>query len=152
MRRILSLSLLLSASAVAFAATHTGVTGDWKTTTNSIVRVAPCRSASSTADQTVCLTIVQVPPSAPETTDQENPDTSLRTRPLCGLAVGTGFHQGDPSHLTGGHLYDPKSGRTYKGRITAEGDTLQLHGYIGISVFGRTETWHRVPTVPTCQK
>jgi uncharacterized protein (DUF2147 family) len=67
------------------------------------------------------------------------------------LVVGTGFVQSDPNHLTEGHLYDPKSGHTYSGLITANGDTLNLHGYLGISLFGRSETWHRIDSVSACQ-
>jgi uncharacterized protein (DUF2147 family) len=53
--------------------------------------------------------------------------------------------------LSGGHLYDPKSGHTYRGTIVAEGDALKLHGYIGVSLFGRTETWQRVAAVEACK-
>jgi uncharacterized protein (DUF2147 family) len=133
--------LILLATTTALAAPTNGVLGDWKTTTDSIVRVAPCGSE-------VCLTVIKLSPSAPATTDQQNPDDTHRDRPLCGLQVGTGFRQIDPAHLADGHLYDPKTGHTYRGTITAAGDTLQLHGYIGISLFGRSETWHRVPTLP----
>jgi uncharacterized protein (DUF2147 family) len=140
--RLLALAFL-SASTLAAAATP-AVLGDWRTPTASIVRVYPCGSD-------VCLKVVKLPPDAPATTDQQNPDRSLRSRPLCNLTIGTGFHQSDPTHLTDGYLYDPKSGRTYRGTVAAEGETLKLHGYIGISLFGRTETWQRVPIVEPCR-
>ena len=145
--RLITLLLLL-ATTTALAAPTTGIRGDWTTTTSSIVQVGPC--STSAADHTVCLTIIKISPTAPETTDKQNPDASLRNRSLCGLVIGTGFHPTDPDHLTDGHLYDPKTGHTYRGTITAAGDTLQLHGYIGISLFGRTETWHRAPATTPC--
>lgn len=138
--RLLAAILLLSTPALA----STGVLGDWRSTTGSIVRVYPCGSD-------VCMKVVKLSADAPTSTDQQNPDSSLRNRPLCNLTIGTGFHQSDPAHLTDGHLYDPKSGHTYRGTIAAEGDTLKLHGYIGISLFGRTETWQRVPTIEPCR-
>lgn len=151
MRPLHALTLItLCTATLAFAAPPAGVDGDWKTPTNSIVRVAPCSSTAANGKPDTCLTIVQLSPSAPETTDQQNPDATLRHRALCGLAVGTGFHATDPNHLADGHLYDPTSGHTYRGTITATGDTLQLRGYIGISLFGRSETWHRVPAVTAC--
>lgn len=134
--------LLLTLSTSAFAAT--GVLGDWMTPTQSVVRIYPCGS-------NLCAKVVKVSPTAPETTDLKNPDAGLHNRPLCGLDVGTGFQQIDADHLDGGHLYDPESGRTYKGTITSEGDNLKLHGYVGISMFGRTEIWHRVPPVTACK-
>jgi uncharacterized protein (DUF2147 family) len=141
--RLLACSVLL-ASTAAFAAPTAGVRGDWQTTTNSIVQIAPCGAQ-------VCLTVVRLAPTAPETTDRQNPDAALRNRALCGLTVGTGFAQSDPNHLTDGYLYDPRTGHTYRGTITADGNTLHLHGYVGISLFGRSETWHRVATVPACK-
>jgi uncharacterized protein (DUF2147 family) len=142
MKRMLTLFLFIAAA--AHAANETlGAAGDWKTSTGSVVRVYPC-------GQEVCLKIVQLAKSAPETTDQQNPDAALRHRVLCGLTIGTGFHQDDATHLSGGHLYDPKSGHTYRGTISANGDSLNLRGYIGISLFGRSETWQRVAPVVGC--
>lgn len=147
--------LLLLATATALAAPSAGVLGDWTTPDQSIVRIAPC-NAKGAADKTVCLTVVKVSPSAPtgkngKLTDEQNPDASLRNRALCGLIIGDGFQQTDPDHLTGGHVYDPNTGRTYSGTIVSAGDTLHLHGFIGISIFGRTETWHRSSAVTPCR-
>jgi uncharacterized protein (DUF2147 family) len=139
--RLALLALLVSATALAAPAT--GTAGDWQTPIGSVIRVQPCGAA-------VCLAVVKLPPNAPSTSDGQNPDASLRTRPLCGLVIGTGFHQDDAEHLSGGHLYDPKSGHTYRGTISAEADSLHLRGYIGISLFGRSETWKRVPPVTPC--
>ena len=138
--RLLTLFLLLPATALAGT---TSTTGDWRTPVGSVIRIEPCGGA-------VCARIVKVPANAPETTDLLNPNAALRKRPLCGLAIGTGFHQEDAVHLTGGRLYDPTSGHTYKGTITASGDTLKLRGYVGISAFGRSQLWHRVPTIAAC--
>jgi uncharacterized protein (DUF2147 family) len=43
-----------------------------------------------------------------------------------------------------GHIVDPASGKVYKCNIWLEGNDLKVRGYIGISVLGRTQTWHRV--------
>ena len=134
--------LVLLGSATALAAPTTGTAGDWQTPTGSVIRVAPCGAS-------VCLTVVKTPPNVP-TTDLHNPDDNLRTRPICGVVIGPGFHQDDATHLSGGHLYDPITGHTYRGTISAEGDSLHLRGYIGISLFGRSETWKRVPAVTPC--
>jgi uncharacterized protein (DUF2147 family) len=144
MRRLLTLTLLCAFSTTAFASSKWDVSGDWQTPTDTIIRVAPCGAY-------VCLTVVRPSPQAPETTDEQNPDPDLRNRPLCGLTVGTGFAQPDPDHLTNGRLYDPITGHTYHGTITAQGNTLSLRGYLGIPLFGRTETWHRVPPITACR-
>lgn len=113
-----------------------GVLGDWKTKAGSIVRVERCG-----AD--VCLKLVQVTNTLGETTDSQNPDPALRHRPLCGLQIGSGFQLLDANHAKGGTLYDPKSGNTYRGKMTAEGSTLHLRGYIGVPLFGASEDWTR---------
>jgi uncharacterized protein (DUF2147 family) len=137
-------TLLLLASTPSIAAPAPATMGDWQTPIGSVVRVQPCGGA-------VCLVLVTLPPNAPETTDQQNPDAALRKRALCGLVIGTGFHQDDAGRLSGGYLYDPESGHTYRGKIYAEDDSLHLRGYIGISLFGRSETWKRVPAVAACR-
>ena len=78
--------------------------------------------------------------------DLHNPNPSLRGRPLCGLNIGTGFTRSAP-----GKLYDPTSGKTYKGSMTLDGARLKLRGYVGISLFGRSETWTRVERVEACR-
>jgi len=147
----LTLATLILLAATAHATSGTvSILGDWKSPTNSIIRVYPCNPGGPTGDQTICLKIVRLEANAPAT-DQQNPDAAQRNRKLCGLTIGTGFHHDDPTHLSGGYLYDPKSGHTYHGAVALEGDTLKLRGYIGFSLFGRTETWQRVPTIEACK-
>jgi len=44
-----------------------------------------------------------------------------------------------------GKILDPANGKVYKCSIWMEKpDQLQLRGYIGVSLLGRTQTWHRV--------
>ena len=41
-----------------------------------------------------------------------------------------------------GKIYDPKKGKTYCGKVTFKGNSLDLRGYIcSMSFLGRTETW-----------
>ena len=43
--------------------------------------------------------------------------------------------------LTGGTVYDPKNGKTYKCKITYQGDKLDVRGFVGFSLLGRTAVW-----------
>jgi uncharacterized protein (DUF2147 family) len=84
-------------------------------------------------------------PGQPERLDTLNPDPALRHRKLLGLAFMKGFVYAGDDRWTGGTIYNPNSGKTYKGTMTLVGpDTLKLRGYIGISLFGRSDTWTRV--------
>jgi uncharacterized protein (DUF2147 family) len=76
--------------------------------------------------------------------DVKNPDPTLRARELLGIKFMQGFRYDGDNRWTGGTIYDPNSGKTYKGNITLiDRDTLKLRGYIGVSLFGRSETWTR---------
>lgn len=132
------------AATTAFAQTAT-VLGYWREPGGSVIRVVPC-------DRRLCVEIVRLPGGNHPATDARNPDPKLRSRPLCGLRIGEGFVQVDPQTARGGHLYDPRSGRTYSGQMTAEGNLLRLRGYLGLPVFGRTQTWTRASRPPPCSR
>lgn len=79
--------------------------------------------------------------------DLENPDEDLRDRPIIGLPILEGMtYEGDGT-WSGGTIYDPANGKTYKAKMSldsADDNTLDVRGFIGFSLFGRTTTWKRV--------
>jgi uncharacterized protein (DUF2147 family) len=80
--------------------------------------------------------------------DKYNPDESLRKRPVVGIDMLQNFKY-DPAkkQWAEGTIYDGDSGKTYNCTLWFEnGDTSQLNarGYVGISLFGRTEIFARV--------
>ena len=84
-------------------------------------------------------------PGEPERRDVLNPDPALRHRKLNGLTFMQGFVYSGDHRWNGGTIYDPNSGKTYRGTITlVDRDTMKLRGFIGVSLFGRTDTWTRV--------
>jgi uncharacterized protein (DUF2147 family) len=76
--------------------------------------------------------------------DRNNPDPALRNRPIIGLQIMDGFTKNGDNTWENGTCYDPKSGKTYRGKIqlSAPG-RLELRGFIGIPLFGRTSVWTR---------
>lgn len=77
-------------------------------------------------------------------TDVKNPDEKLKSRPILGLEILKDFVFSD-GKWTDGKIYDPKSGKTYSCNMSMKGnDVLNMRGYIGISLIGRSETWKRV--------
>ena len=121
------------------------VVGNWRTAAGSVLSVSPCVNL-------LCIRLVQVEASAPGTEDANNPNPALRSRSLCNLEIGTGFHpSADGKTAENGSLYDPLSGKTYTGALALNGPgTLKLRGYIGVKLFGRTEVWTRAnsPVTP----
>ncbi|WP_044198350.1 DUF2147 domain-containing protein [Dyadobacter tibetensis] len=76
--------------------------------------------------------------------DVKNPDSNLRQRNLYSIDILLGFQYQD-DQWEGGSLYDPKSGRTYSCLMKLQDGTLQIRGYIGIPLLGRSSYWTRTP-------
>ncbi len=76
--------------------------------------------------------------------DIKNPNEKLRSSPILGLNIVKDFIYED-NKWTDGKVYDPKTGKTYSGNMSMTGlNQLNMRGYIGISLIGRTENWKRV--------
>jgi len=72
--------------------------------------------------------------------DIENPDKALQSRPLIGLNLVFGF-EFDGEHWEAGEIYDPNEGETYSCRMKLKKGRLEVRGYIGMPMFGRTVIW-----------
>lgn len=66
-----------------------------------------------------------------------------KNKPLVGMEIIRGLKK-DGNEFTGGTITDPKTGKTYKCTITRDGTKLNVRGYVGFSLIGRTQTWHKV--------
>jgi uncharacterized protein (DUF2147 family) len=77
--------------------------------------------------------------------DRENPDPARRTQPLLELVILRDFVFAKDNQWEQGRIYDPENGKDYKCKMRLKGaDTLDVRGFIGFSLLGRTETWTRV--------
>jgi uncharacterized protein (DUF2147 family) len=67
-----------------------------------------------------------------------------KNKPVLGLVIIKGLKKkGD--FYEGGKVIDPKNGKSYHCKMSLEGkDKLIVRGYIGISLFGRSQTWFRI--------
>jgi uncharacterized protein (DUF2147 family) len=75
-------------------------------------------------------------------TDRENPDAKLKSTPLIGMVNMKNFTFDGSEEWSGGTIYDPKNGKTYKCYIRfEEQNKLKIRGYIGVSLLGRNTYW-----------
>lgn len=78
-------------------------------------------------------------------TDSNNPDPKLRTRPLVGLGFMQNFSYDDDNKWDNGKIYEPATGKTYSCYLKMEtANTMEVKGYIGFSLIGKSQTWTRV--------
>jgi uncharacterized protein (DUF2147 family) len=75
--------------------------------------------------------------------DSKNPNVTLKNRDVLGIELLTGFSFKDDTYMDG-KIYDPESGKTYDCKMTLTDKMLKIRGYIGISLFGRTEIFEKI--------
>ncbi|MFA8450213.1 MAG: DUF2147 domain-containing protein [Bacteroidales bacterium] len=81
---------------------------------------------------------------ASDSKDKNNPNSKLRDRILKGIVLLKNFKFKDNT-WSGGTIYDPKNGKTYKCVIKKDSDVkLEIRGYVGFSWLGKTTYWMRV--------
>lgn len=72
-------------------------------------------------------------------------DGDRHNQPIVGMVIAWDLKQkGDT--WQDGKILDPKTGKIYSAKMTpsADGETLDVRGYKGFSLLGRTQTWKRV--------
>jgi len=67
-----------------------------------------------------------------------------KDQPIIGMTILSGLKK-DGNEYTGGEILDPQDGKTYKSKakLTDNGARLEVRGYIGMPMLGRTQTWQR---------
>ncbi|WP_041521810.1 DUF2147 domain-containing protein [Gilvimarinus agarilyticus] len=69
----------------------------------------------------------------------------FKDQPLKGLTFMWGLTREAEGEWAGGSILDPKTGKVYKAKLELNegGNSLTVRGFIGISLFGRSQTWER---------
>lgn len=145
------LSLLLAAT-TACAAAPDSIIGTWKTNGDSS-KLEIFRCGEKLCGKVVWLKHPEYlsskdgPVGTPKI-DRKNPDPALRQRPIIGLQVIEGLTAAGDNRWEQGACYDPESGNSYKCKMRlASPDRLEVRGFIGFSLFGRTYTLTRGETL-----
>jgi uncharacterized protein (DUF2147 family) len=65
-------------------------------------------------------------------------------QPVVGMVIAWGLRR-DGEAWSGGRILDPDNGKEYSVKLTpaADGRTLEVRGYIGMPMLGRTQVWQR---------
>lgn len=74
----------------------------------------------------------------------EKCDGNKKNKPVLGLEIISGLKK-DGDEYNSGKILDPESGKEYKCNISLETkNKLKVRGFIGFSLIGRTQYWHRI--------
>lgn len=141
-RLAVATGLLLGAGA-AFAANNSPV-GTWKTIDDkthqakSIVQITEVNGEL----QGKVLQVLQSDEGAHPVCKECDGDR--KDKPVEGMVIMWGVKP-DGDEWDGGKILDPKNGKTYKVKLKTieNGTKLDVHGYIGFSLLGRSQVWER---------
>jgi uncharacterized protein (DUF2147 family) len=69
---------------------------------------------------------------------------SNKGKNITGMDILWGMEKVKNGFYDNGEILDPKSGKIYDCSIEVKGNQLLVRGYMGLSMFGRTQTWYKV--------
>jgi uncharacterized protein (DUF2147 family) len=138
---------LLLASTVALAQANTPA-GLWKTVDDntkrekSLVRIVETNGIFSGKVEKV------IDPDSPKDALCKDCSDDRKDKPVIGLTIirNVKASADDKSVFDGGDILDPDNGKVYKVKLKLvdNGARLDVRGYIGLPMLGRTQTWSRV--------
>ena len=141
--RGLAILAVVALAAMPTLANAASAEGEWVTEGDKArVAIAPC--AGNAAQLCGTITWSYRPADAPpgELRDINNSDTKLRDRPIVGLPLLQGFRPDGADGWSGGTIYDPEGGKTYKSKMRLDGaDGLEVDGCV--LFLCQTQTWTR---------
>ena len=139
---LLLVGLLLAAAPARAAANPDAVLGVWKNGEGTGM-IQIFKKADKYYGRLVWLKVANTPEGKPRT-DVNNPDETKRTVGLKGLVNMRDFKFTGENKWEDGKIYDPKNGSDYSCEMTlTDPNTLEVRGFIGVSLFGRTDVWKR---------
>lgn len=119
--------------------------GLWQQIDDATGRLQALIRISRAADGTyrgVVEKIIPAPGEDPDPRCEECRD-HRRNQPVLGMQIIEGLKRSGEDTYDGGTILDPDNGETYRLKISVldRGARLDVRGYVGISLFGRTQTW-----------
>jgi len=119
------------------------IVGNWKTGSgNAIIQIY--KNGEKFQGKIIWLQEPNDPETGKPKLDKEHPDPANRSRAILGLVNIWGFQYKNKNSWKDGHIYDPQNGKTYSCNMKLTNpNTLEVRGFIGVSLIGRTDVWTR---------
>lgn len=139
---LLIICSLMSFSSLAYA--ENSLVGLWKTIDDATGKPRSLIRISDRNSELIATVEKGLLPSDSPNDVCEQCTGERKDKPLIGMMIMDGMKaKGDI--YEGGHILDPDNGKVYKCKIKLDstGKQLEVRGFIGISLFGRSQTWMR---------
>lgn len=139
MKKIIFIAFLLG----CFQMQSQTVLGKWKTIDDKTKEVKSVVEIFESNDK-IYGKIVEIIDPARRDRKCEKCDGTDKNKPVLGMQVIRGLKK-DGDEFNGGKIIDPETGNVYKCFIRLSGkDKLEVRGYMGFALIGRSQTWIRV--------
>jgi uncharacterized protein (DUF2147 family) len=139
-----ALAFALAASALPALAANDSPVGKWKTIddkTNEVKSIVEITENGGLLEGKVLQVLKSEHGPHPVCA---NCDGERKNKPIEGMTIMWGLKK-DGDEWSGGQILDPAKGKIYKVTLKLEdgGQKLDVHGYIGFSLIGRSQEWVR---------
>ena len=146
-KKNLAVACLLAGAALGAAAQATSPAGLWRTIDDSskkdksLVRIVEANGIYTGKVEKI------VDPDSPKDAVCKDCSDERKDKPILGMTIIRNMKQSgdDKTVFEGGDILDPNNGKVYKSKMKLidGGSKLEVRGFIGISLLGRTQTWVR---------
>jgi uncharacterized protein (DUF2147 family) len=146
-KKNLAVACLLAGAAFGAAAQSASPAGLWRTIDDStrkdksLVRIVEANGVYTGRIEKV------IDPDAPKDAVCKDCTDERKDQPVLGMTIIRNMKQsyGDKTMFEGGDVLDPNNGKVYKAKLKLidNGSKLEVRGYIGLPMLGRTQTWQR---------
>ncbi len=147
-KKQLAAAFVLAGAAFSALAQATSPAGLWKTIDDntkkekSYVRIVESGGAFTGKVEKI------VDPDAPKDAVCKDCPDDRKDKPILGMTIirDVKANTNDKAVFDGGEILDPNNGKVYRVKLTLVdgGSKLDVRGYIGTPMLGRTQTWIRV--------
>lgn len=141
MKKIVLVSFLFLFGMVAYAQS---VVGTWKTIDDKTGQEKSHVKIYETKSGNLQGNVVKILTPGREDAKCEKCKGDRKNKPIDGMTIIWGMKK-DGDGWADGRILDPNSGKEYSCKMRLKDEnTLEVRGFLGISLLGRTQTWYRV--------
>jgi uncharacterized protein (DUF2147 family) len=147
-KKKLVIACLLAGAAFAAAAQATSPAGVWRTIDDSTKKDKSLVRISESGGVYTGKVEKFLDPATPKDAVCKDCSDERKDKPILGMTIIRNMKQSsdDKTVFEGGDILDPNNGKVYqsKMKLVDSGSKLEVRGFVGISLLGRTQTWIRV--------